>query len=66
LAVNCPALTPSAAGVKVTGTVIDSPAESDAGSERLGAPIVNAEPASTKDVTVVGADAVNVAVELTD
>jgi hypothetical protein len=53
-------------GVKVTGTVMDSPVVRVAGSDRSGAPIVKAAPLSTSDETIVDAEAVKVAVAVTD
>ncbi len=53
-------------GVKVTGTVIDWPADNDAGSVWSGPPTVNAEPVWVNDDTVVDVVAVNVAVSLID
>ena len=45
-AVSVPGFAPRAVGVNVTGTVIDSPLVSDAGSVTLGVPMEYAEPDS--------------------
>jgi hypothetical protein len=66
LAVSWPRLSPRAVGVKVIGTVIDWPVERETGSEGGELPMVNADPAISNDVTVVGAVAVKVAVALVD
>ncbi len=60
-AVSVPGFAPRAVGVNVTGTVIDCPVDNEAGNVRLGDPSVYPAPASMKEVTVVGAAAVNVA-----
>jgi hypothetical protein len=65
-AVSVPGFAPRAVGVNVTGTVIDCPVDNEAGNVRLGDPIVYPAPASMKEVTVVGAVAVNVAFSVSD
>ena len=57
-AVSVPGFAPRAVGLNVTGTVMDWPVESEAGSVILGVPIVYAEPDSVNEVTVVGEEAV--------
>ena len=52
--------------MKLIGTVIDWPVESEIGSDGGELPNVNADPAISNDVTVVGAEAVKVAVALVD
>jgi len=61
IAVSVPVFAPRAVGVNVTGTVMDWPVVSEAGSVILGVPIVYAEPDSVNEVTVVGDEAVKVA-----
>jgi hypothetical protein len=66
LAVSIPSLAPNAVGVKVTGTEMLWPVESDAGSEEVGVPMLYAPPATAKDETVVGALAVKVSLSVVD